>query len=206
MPLRVITPPATEPVTLAEVKTWCRIDSTGDAVADAADDALLSSLITAARGDAEGQMRRSILTQTLERTMGRFPCWGQGIELPRPPLAEVTSVTYFDAANAAVTMDEAAFVILNASDSVPPSLYPAPGGFWPDTYRRPDAVAIRYTAGWPDAASVPENIKTWIKVRVATLWANRENIVAGNVSASAVEMPSRFLDGLLDRWRILEVA
>lgn len=206
MALRVITPPAAEPVTLAEAKTWCRIDSTGDAVADVADDALLSSLITAARGDAEGQMRRSILTQTLERTMGRFPCWGQGIELPRPPLAEVTSVTYFDAANAAVTMDEAAFVILNASDSVPPSLYPAPGGFWPDTYRRPDAVAIRYTAGWPDAESVPEDIKTWIKVRVATLWANRESIVAGNVSASAVEMPSRFLDRLLDRWCIAEVA
>lgn len=206
MAIRVIIPPTVEPVTLDEVKTWCRIDATGDTVADAADDALLSSLITAAREEAENLTRRAFLEQTLELTLPTFPRWGQGVELSRPPLAEVASVAYFDADNASVTMDEAAYVVLNASDAVPSSLYPAPGGFWPDTYPRPDAVTIRYAAGWTDAASVPENIKTWIKMRVATMWANRENIVAGNVSASAVEMPGRFLDGLLDRWRIMGVS
>ncbi|EHJ49498.1 hypothetical protein DFW101_3502 [Solidesulfovibrio carbinoliphilus subsp. oakridgensis] len=206
MAIRIITPPASEPVTLAEMKAWARIDATGDTAADAANDALLSSLITAAREEAENLTRRAILMQTLELTLPGFPRWGQGVELPRPPLAAVESAAYFDAGNASVTMDEAAYVVLNASDAVPPSLYPAPGGFWPDTFRRADAVTIRYTAGWPNAAAVPENIKTWIKMRVATLWANRESIVAGNVSASAVEVPSRFADGLLDRWRIMEVS
>jgi uncharacterized phiE125 gp8 family phage protein len=206
MGIRVITPPTSEPVTLDEVKAWARIDDTTDEAANTATDALISSLVTAAREEAEQTVGRSILEQTLELTLERFPCWGRSIELPRPPLTDVASVTYFDAGNATVVMDEAAYVLLDASEAVPPSIYPAPGGFWPDAYHRPDAVRIRYTAGWPNAAAVPENIKTWIKLRVSTLWANRESIVAGNVSASAVEMPGRFTDGLLDRWRVLGVA
>lgn len=206
MGIRVITLPASEPVTLAEVKTWARIDDTTDAAANTAADALLLSLITAAREEAENITRRAIMPQTLELTAPSFPLWGQGIELPRPPLVAVESVTFYGAGNTSATMDEAAYVVLDASDAVPPSLYPTPGGFWPDAYRRPDAVAIRYTAGWPNAVAVPENIKTWIKMRAATLWANRESIVAGNVSASAVEMPGRFVAGLLDRWRVMGVS
>lgn len=223
MPTRIVTPPAMEPVTLPEMKAWARIDATGDAVADAANDALLSSLITTAREEAENILRRSIMPQAIELTLSGFPGWGQGVELPRPPLVAVESVTFFDAANAAVVMDEAAYVVLNVSDAETPSLCPTPGGFWPDTSRRPDAVAIRYTAGWPvtgtgaeadpDAGTpadpfiihVPENIKTWIKMRVSTMWANRENIITGNSATFAAEIPSRFLDGLLDRWRIMRV-
>ncbi len=204
--LRIVTAPTSEPVTLAEVKAFARIDATGDTTADAANDALIGSLITAAREEAEQITRRALLAQTLELTLDRFPRWGRCIELPRPPLGEVASVIYFDATNVETTMAEAAYVVLDAAEAVPPSLYPAPGGFWPDAYRRPDAVRVRYTAGWPAAVYVPENIKTWLKLRVSTLWANRESIVAGNVSASAVEMPGRFLDGLLDRWRIVGVA
>lgn len=204
MPVRVITPPASEPVTLAEVKAFSRIDATGDTAADAANDALLSSLITAAREESEQITRRAILTQTLELTLDRFPRWGRCIELPRPPLGAVDSVIYYDAANVETTMDDAAYILLDASEVVPPSIYPAPDGFWPDAYRRPDAVLVRYTAGWPDVASVPANIKTWIKLRVGTLWANRESFASGN-AAAAVEMPGRFLDGLLDRWRVTGV-
>jgi uncharacterized phiE125 gp8 family phage protein len=206
MGIRVITPPTVEPVTLAEVKAWARIDDTTDATANAAADALLSSLITAAREEAEQIMGRSILGQTLELTLDRFPRWGRCVELPRPPLVEVVSVSYFDAAGLDIVMDEAAYVLPNLSDAIPPSIYPAPGGFWPDAFRRPDAVRIRYTAGWTSAAGVPENVKAWIKIRVATLWANRESLIAGNNTVGAVEMPGRFVDGLLDRWRITGVA
>lgn len=205
MPVRIITPPTVEPVTLAEVKTWCRIDATGDTAADAANDALLASLIAAARGEAENLTRRSFLPQVLALTLGHFPRCGKRVELPRPPLASITSITYFDAANVSTTMGTGAYTVVDASDAIPPSIIPVSGNYWPDTYRRPDAVSIRYTAGWPDAASVPEDIKTWIKLRVATLWANRETFLADN-RAAAIELPGRFFDGLLDRWRIMGVA
>lgn len=205
MGIRVITPPTVEPVTLAEIKAFARIDATGDDSADAANDALLSSLITAAREDAEQIIQRAILAQTLELTLPRFPRWGRCIELPRPPLGAIVSVAYFDASNTAVPMDESAYSLLDASEAIPPSIYPAPGGFWPDAYRRPDAVAVRYSAGWANAAAVPETIKSWIKIKAATLWANRESVMAGPGSLVA-EMPNRFLDGLLDRWRVTGVA
>ena len=205
MSLRVITPPTIEPVTPAEVKLWSRIDGSGDVATDAANDALLASLISSARVEAENLMRRSILSQTLELTLRRFPHCGKRVELPNPPFVSVTSVTYFDAANIATVMDAGAYHVVDASDSIPPTVIPTPGTFWPDTYRRPDAVAIRYAAGWPDAASVPENIKTWIKLRVGTLYANREAFLADS-RAAAVALPGRFFDGLLDRYRIMGVA
>lgn len=204
MPVRVITPPASEPVAVADVKTFARIDDTLDAASNAASDALLSSLIVSAREEAEQITRRSLLLQTLELTLGRFPRWGRGVELPRPPFVSITSVTYFDAAGSSVVMDAAGYSLLDASESIPASIYPVGGGFWPDTCRRPDAVRIRYSAGWPSSSAVPENIKTWIKYRTATMYANREGVVVGNVSVA--EIPGRFLDGLLDRWRITEVA
>ncbi len=205
MGIRVITPPASEPVTLAEMKTWARIDDTTDATANMAADALLSSLITAAREEAENITRRAFLPTILELSRVTFPGDSlEVIELPRPPLVSVTSVIYVDTAGVAQTMDPAAYAVEAPSDAIPAVLY-LPSGSWPTTAVVPSAVRIRYTAGWPDAAAVPENIKTWIKLRSATLWANRESIVAGNVSASAVEMPSRFVDGLLDRWRVMGV-
>lgn len=206
MGVKIITPPVTEPITLDEMKAWCRIDATGDAVADMANDVLLTSLVAAARGEAENNTRRVFLPTVLELSRVTFPGDSMGIiELPRPPLIAVSSVTYVDANGVTQTMAPEVYTAESPSDSIPAVLYLVTGS-WPATALVPSAVRIRYTAGWTDAAAVPENIKTWIKVRVATLWANRENIVTGNVSASAVEMPGRFLDGLLDRWTIKEVA
>ena len=49
--------PTSEPVTLAECKTWLRVD-----IAD--DDALLSALVTAARDAHELYCNRAYITQT----------------------------------------------------------------------------------------------------------------------------------------------
>jgi len=206
MGIRVITPPASEPVTLAEVKTFVRIDGTTDATANMADDALLASLLTSAREEAENITRRAFLPTVLELSLGKFPRGNMDfIELPRPPLISVSSVAYVDTAGVTQTMDPTFYTTASPSDGIPDVLFLVFRS-WPATALVPSAVRIRYTAGWPDAASVPENIKTWIKLRTATLWANRESFIAGNNTVGAVEMPGRFLDGLLDRWRIMEVA
>lgn len=206
MGIRVITPPASEPVTLAEVKAYARVDIS-------ADDSLLSAMIVAAREAGENETRRAFLPQTLELTLDAFPrrtdrrpwpTWlNYAVDLPRPPLASVVSVSYLDTDGVLQTLGPSTYVVVQASDAVPACLVPAFGTSWPDTQAMPGAVRVRYTAGWPDAVSVPEAIKTWIKAKAATMYEHREEFMA-DARAAAVEYPNRFIAGLLDPWRILE--
>ena len=56
--LTVITPPATEPITLNEMKLHSRIDGSDD-------DTLINALITAARMQIEQMANTKLITQTL---------------------------------------------------------------------------------------------------------------------------------------------
>lgn len=69
-----------EPVTLAEMKSYLRID-----LAD--DDNLINALIMAARSVAEGHTNRAIIRQELAQVIEGA---GREIEIPRPPLVSVT--------------------------------------------------------------------------------------------------------------------
>jgi len=61
-------------------------------------------------------------------------------------------------------------------------------------------VRIRFAAGYGAAGSaVPQPIRAWILVRVASLYAQREAFMIG---AWVSEIPGRFTDSLLDPYRI----
>lgn len=84
----LIAAPGEEPVSLAEAKAWCRIDSNDE-------DDLVSALIAAARLQVESETRRALVTQswrlTLDCPRGRL------VVLPIAPVSDVTSVTADDA-------------------------------------------------------------------------------------------------------------
>lgn len=81
---RVTVPPPVEPVTLAEVKLDRRVDHD-------LDDALLESLIQAAREWCEGYTETSIVTQTRETVLASYT---EGTTvLPFGPVQSVESVT-----------------------------------------------------------------------------------------------------------------
>ncbi|NDC98941.1 MAG: phage gp6-like head-tail connector protein [Betaproteobacteria bacterium] len=63
---RCVVPPATEPLSLDEVKEHLRIDSS-------AEDALLQMYMEAAREICEHHTARALITQTWETTFDRFP-------------------------------------------------------------------------------------------------------------------------------------
>lgn len=205
MPIKVVTPPVIEPVTLAEAKLHARVDAD-----DVLEDTLLSILISSARSHGENTTRRAFVTQTLELTLPSFPANGDPIELPRPPFQSITSVTYIDATGASVTLDPAAYFALATSDSVPALLYPAPDDCWPATAVRPNAVAIRYVAGWPvttgspPLATTPEALRAWMLVRITDLYTQREKYVVGTGRDSLITLDRDFVDGLLDAYTILE--
>lgn len=212
MPLKLITAPASEPITLAEAKAQCSVSADFTS-----DDALLSAMIAAARGHAEHLTGRALVTQTWELVLDEFPRidvsrLGHGreyvsgaIELPRAPLQSVESVKYIDPDGVEQTMDPAAYRV--DTDSLVGRVYPVAA--WPDTATdRHDSVRIRYVAGWPmseDAEPVwtgPKEIAQWMLIRVASLYAQRESFVVGTIK---YDMGRDFVDGLLDRWVVPEV-
>lgn len=66
MPLQLVTPPAGEPVSLAEAKQHLRVDGDDD-------DLLIGSLIAAARQAAETQTGRQLITARWKLVLDAFP-------------------------------------------------------------------------------------------------------------------------------------
>jgi uncharacterized phiE125 gp8 family phage protein len=136
--LAVVVGPTSEPITLAEARSQCN-------VSHVLDDARLAGLILDAREWAQGYTRRAFMAQTFDYYLHGFP---SEIRLPIGPVQSVTSITYYDAANALQTLAAAYYTADLVS--VVPTIYPSYGYEWPDTYTRPNAVIVRLVAGYSD--------------------------------------------------------
>lgn len=187
MPYKVITQPSVEPVTLDEAKNHCRVDGTED-------NALITSLIVAARESAEHEIGRALCTQTRELILDAFP---PAFVLRGAPVQSVVSVRYLDSTGIEVELDPQDYQLDNASE--PAYVVPAYGRAWPDSYPVPNAVRVRYICGYGGASAVPSGIKAWILLAVGTLHAQRETMTVG-----AQALPDRFWHRLLDPYRIYE--
>lgn len=187
MPSKLITAPASEPITLSEAKLHLRVDNENE-------DLLITSLILAARERVEHLTGRALMQQTWEVSMD---CFQKVIRLPKPPLLDITSVKYIDLSGTEQTLPSTDYVVDAYSE--PAKLTPAYGLSWPKTRPQDNAVVIRYSAGYSNAAEVPASIKAWLKLTVGTMYAHRESIQDG---VSVAELPGRFTDGLLDEFRV----
>lgn len=154
MTLTVKTPPATEPVSLSTVKDHLRIDTTDQ-------DSALSNLIQAARERAERYLARALITQTLELRLDRFPSM---IELPRPPIQSMDTITYIDPDGVEQTLAS------YDADTEGARIIPSHGSDWPTTRVTVNAVTVTYTAGYGDAADVPEAIKQGMLVQIERMY------------------------------------
>lgn len=163
IPLKTITGPATEPISLVDAKAHCHA---GDD-----EDTIITLYIAAARERAEFITGRRFITQTVERVLDSFPAGD--IELPGSPIQSITSVKYLEAvAGVETTLANTEYRL--DSDNEPGWLIPAYGTEWPDTYDTALAVRVRYIAGWADAASVPANIRYALLVGIGEAYQNRE--------------------------------
>ena len=199
--VKLVTGPAAEPVTLAEAKAWAKIDTTED-------DALLAVLITTAVQAAEEYTRRSFITQTHRLTldsMGGINDWlpegtydlpvsslsgglPTSIDLPRPPLASVTSITTYSSAGTSAVYSSANYFV--DADGARVNLYESAS--WPSDLRAQKACEVVYVAGYgATSSSVPSPIKTAILMHVQTMYDSR--IVC--------EMPDACMS-LLNRYKI----
>lgn len=190
MALLVISQPAEEPITASEAKA-----SPSLRVSVATDDTDITALIKTARMMAERYTLHALVTQTLELVLDGFPTGG--IRLPMPPLQSVTSIKYIDTSEVEQTMDPLDYSV--DDDSSVGLIVPAYGETWPtDVLDQVNAVRVRYVAGFGAAAAVPEDIKSWIKIMVGTLYDNPQGVVVGQTVAS---IPRNYVDALLDDYR-----
>ena len=162
--VRVVTPPTSEPVTIAEAKVQLNI-----AVSDDAHDLELASLIAAAREEWERDTSTALITRTIEH---RMPAFSGIVKLTVRPVVSITSVKYIDEAGAEQTVassdyyldtDEVRF--LDAFTR-------------PTTQTRSEAVRVTYTAGYGNSSAFcPQLDRMAIKLSLANRFENRDMMV-----------------------------
>jgi uncharacterized phiE125 gp8 family phage protein len=172
--VKIYTAPVGEPVTVEQVKLAARVDYVDD-------DAMIAQWITTARELAEAFHGRAYLNQTIDLSFDRFPC--TPLDLPRPPLVSVTSVTVTDI-NGVTTDVTSSFEVDNNSE--PGRIAFKWGYHWPAIILKEiGGVKIRYVAGYGTSASntVPQFVKDAI-----ILWCSWKN----DNRTAEVEAPAAF--------------
>lgn len=204
MPMQLITPPAAEPVSLAEAKLHLRVDFDED-------DALIQALISAARQAAEMLTQRQLVTARWRMVLDSFPgpslmgvpvgqtftLPGHAILIPKSPLQSVVEIRYLDMAGVSQVMPSAHYTVDKACE--PARITPVFGQIWPVALPQIGAVSVTFDAGYGSAADVPEGLKSWIKLRLGSLYAHREEVAS--MARGRID-PLPFVDGLLDPYKV----
>lgn len=155
MPRKLITAPAIEPVSVAEVKTWGQIDGVDL-------DHKITALIPAARSYIERWLDRVLVAQTWDVFYDDL-C--DDLEMPVGPLISVTYVKYLDSNGVLQTLDPTTYVV--NSVELPGEVCTAFGKVWPPTYPQDNAVTVRAVLGYGTTADdVPHEIRLAIKMLV----------------------------------------
>lgn len=162
----LVTAPASAPVTRDELKSWIVIDYDDH-------DTLLDAMIDAATGYFDGYtgvLNRAIMPQTWKQEFNGFQT---RMRLPLAPLVSITSIKYYDDDNVQQTASSSLYSAFE--DHLGLYVELLSGQSWPSAYSRTDAVEVTYQVGYADADSVPDPIKTVIKMHAATLYEFRES-------------------------------
>lgn len=118
------------------------------------------------------------------------------LELPKPPLQSVTSVTYLDATGTPQTLDLS--IYLKDLVTEPGRIYLAPGKSWPPYLAQRNSISIQCVCGYESADLVPEEIKLAIKMLVANFYENREPVALVS-GTQPYEMPITIADVLSEQ-------
>lgn len=182
MGLKLVTPPADYPVSLAEAKAHCNVDFDDD-------DSLLTSFIKVATEHLDGYGAElnafCLKEQTWDFYRDRFPECRNGMRIPLRPVIEIDSVNYFTDADTEVELAASAYEV--DTNSRWAWVMPGSSG-WPVTpCNLVNAVRVRFIAGHadtedsPPVTTVPEGIRAAILMMVRDLYDNRGDVVTGTI-------------------------
>lgn len=177
--LSVVTGPVLAPLSTAEAKAQTRVDID-------ADDTLIAGYVDGARQLFEELADKCLLTTTYCLSMD---CWPSSpwIALPRPPLASVTSVVYYDEDNNPTTWSSDNYLVITK---------PTPGGIlrkasrdWPSvTLREKAGIEITFVAGYTQTSDVPQKYKHACALLVGHWYENREDAITTGAVPKSIPM------------------
>lgn len=196
--LRLIAPPTDDVVTLAEAKAHLRVDE------DDEDDLIeaLTAAAVARLDGADGMLGRCLAPQTWQLALPAFPAGG--IRLPLPPTIAVTSLAYLDTTGTLVTLDPAAYRVVDGGRDGHLVLPPLSTSWdYATAAETPDAVRVTFRAGYqtddsPPALAVPKPIRQAVLLTLADWYDNRGSAVVG-VGVAALPVAA---DHLVAQFRI----
>ena len=175
--LKIITAPASEPVSLVDIVNYTHLEEATDAV----EVAFRQGLITAAREYCEAYQRRSYITQTLEMALDKFPTGV--INIPRGNLQEIVSVKYTDSDGVDHVLSEGVDYVYSTYGATGRIL---PVTSWPSGNLYPlDAVKIQFTCGYGFSYDVPFKVKQAMFMLISYWYDNRSAVTIGTISKEA---------------------
>lgn len=185
MPAILLAGPTVEPLTLAEAKTYLRVDH-------GAEDALIASLITAARATVEALTRRVLIEQSWRLVRDAWPASGL-IPVPANPLMALTAARLVAADGTETALPLDAFTLDTARL---PGLIRLARGAVPNPMRPLAGIALDITAGHgPNADHVPSPLVEAVRVVLAHFYEHRD------VAGAGAAFPAR-LDALVAPFRV----
>lgn len=168
--------PAEEPVSLAEARAFLKLD-------DTAEDALVTTLIGAARLHVEGVTGRALLAQSWRVVLDAWPDDRQ-VRLPVTPFMAVTEITAYDTAGAGHDVPLAQF--LREPDRL---LLPATVAGMP-VLRERQGIEIDYVAGFgTEPEDVPADIRQALLALLAYWYEHRDAVI---LAGSGAVVPTGF--------------
>lgn len=139
------------------------------------DDALIAGMVAAVTAHLDGPdgwLGRAIGEQVLEAYL-EAPTFDRVLCLPYPPVVSVTSIE-------ARRDDGWELIPAERYDVRGSEVWRRRAASWPRWIDDPEAVRVRYTAGYPQ---VPEPIRAALLLMVGDLYRNRDTVSAGAVTA-----------------------
>jgi len=163
--------PAVEPVTLAEMKAYLRVDDD-----DEAQDAVIAGLVRAARLVVEAASRRVLIEQSWRVVLDRWPPAGV-VLLPLSPLIAVESIKVFAAAGAAAEIAPAA---IESDALADPPRVAVPDA--PEPGRARNGIVIALKVGYGAAPeAVPATLRLAVRILVAHWFENRGDVAGEQI-------------------------
>ena len=167
--IRVSTPDAI--VSLADAKAHLRIEDSFTA-----EDSLIEDLVLTAQDYVERETRTAIGLGSFALTLDGWPASGE-LQIPLPPLVDVSAVTYRDPTGSMVTLPTSAYTV----DATERPARVTFKGTHPEIADVPASVRLDFSAGHQDVWAVPPGLVHAIKMLVGHYYENREAIITGTI-------------------------
>lgn len=164
-----VTPPAYEPLTLAEIKLFLRVDGSEE-------DGLIIQILAASREKLEAWLRKSLLTQTWELTQRITP--QLTVALPLGPVQSISQVQVVRLSGT-TTLTEDEYQFLPESQEIQL-----------DAGMDAERVVVRYVTGYADATQIPAGLRQALLHLISHDYHHREAV--GEIPAEIKRMAADY--------------